>query len=659
LPPAQGNTQFVLHRMASPAAPSQDMFDPRTRIGDPQAAAGLGHKGGQPAPAGSASSYDLGLTLLAMGEHAAARAALREAASHGPNRRAAARKLGSLLILAADRAACEAAIRLAETAPEDAPPAAINLPDARLQRAEREVRAEIAGMPPDVAELLLRDRLRLSPTDAARLRVLADLATRRSLHGDAERLLERALDLAPNYTGARHGYALALFRQGKEDRAVSHVEQLLAQHPNELPYRILLASCLAAVGNAERAIALYEAALLEAPNYPDLIHSYAQALKTAGRRDDSVRALRTCINVAPDSGQAYWNMINIGKTPPARADIEAMRAQLATNQLSPDARFHFNYALGHALEKLGDFAGSFRHYAEGAKLRRNILDYRPGDVTIKVRQRIRFFSAAFFASRRGSGDPSAAPIFVLGMPRAGSTLIEQILTSHSAVEGTRELPEIWCIANELRQAAQRESVSPYPECLARLQDRDFAELGRRYLEHAAFYRSTDRPFFVDKMPSNWLETGFIHAILPNARIIDARRDPMANGFGAFSMFFSQGMEFSYGLRDIGLYYNDYLNLMEHYDGVLPGRVHRVLYENVVNDTETEIRRLLDYCGLPFEAACLRFWENKRVVTTASAEQVRRPIFREGLDHWRNYQPWLEPLRQALNERKPAANPQGS
>jgi tetratricopeptide (TPR) repeat protein len=650
LPSARGKTQFVLHPAATQAAPLQEMFNPRARPSD---------AGGRPAMAGSSSAYDLGLTLLAMGEQVAAREALREAAAHGPNRRAAALKLGGLLMLAADREACEVVTRLAESAPEDASLAATNAPNAKLQRAEREVRAEIAGMSPDVADLLLRDRLRKSPIDAARLRVLADLAAGRLLHRDAERLLERVLELAPNYAGARHGYALALFRQGKEDRAIPHVERLLAQQPNELPYRILLASCLAAVGNAERAIVLYEAALREAPNHHDLIHSYAQALKIAGRRDDSVRALRTCISVAPDSGQAYWNIINISGTPPSQADIEAMRAQLAGGQLSPETRFHFHYALGHALDKLGDFANSFQHYAAGAKLRRNILDYRPGDVAGQVRHRIKFFSAEYCADRHGDGDPSASPIFILGMPRAGSTLIEQILASHSSVEGTQELPVISHIAIDLQEAAKRESVSSYPECLAKLAKHDFADLGRRYLESASFYRKTKRPFFVDKMPSNWQETGLIHAILPNARIIDARRDPMANGFGAFSMYFSQGMDFSYDLRDIGLYYNDYLNLMDHFDSVLPGRVHRVTYENVVNDTETEIRRLLDYCGLPFEPGCLRFWENKRVVTTASANQVRRPIFREGLEHWRNYEPWLEPLRQALNERKPYVAERGT
>jgi tetratricopeptide (TPR) repeat protein len=595
-----------------------------------------------------------------MGEIAAARAALRTAAANGPNRRAAAMKLGALLTFAGDRDADEQLARDAANMPQDVLAAPPKPPStARLERAEREARAEIEGKPAELADLLLRNRLRKSPTDAAALRVLADLLTRRSLHDEAERLLARALELAPGFTVARHCYALALFRQGKQAQAVRHVEQLVAQHPNELPYRILLGSCLAAVGRADRAIPLYEAALREAPNRPDLVHSYAQVLKIAGRRDDSVRALRSCIEVAPDSGQAYWNIINLSRTKPAQADLDAMRAQLAGTRLSSEKRFHFHYALAQALEKLGDHAESFRHYAEGAKLQRSTVDYRPQETTSQVRRRIRFFSSSFFADRHGTGDADPAPIFILGMPRAGSTLIEQILASHSAVEGTQELPEIWHIVNDLDELAKRESVAAYPECLARLVNRDFAALGRLYLERAASYRLTDRPYFVDKMPGNWLDIGFIHTILPNARIIDARRNPMANGFGMFSMYFSHGVDFSYDLRDIGRHYNDYLDLMEHYDAVLPGRVHHVLYENVVNDTETEIRRLLDYCGLPFEAACLRFWENKRVVTTASAEQVRRPIFREGLDHWRNYEPWLQPLRQALNERKPATNPQGS
>jgi tetratricopeptide (TPR) repeat protein len=645
----------LILRQSSPAAgPLQALLDQQARLRlsqMPGLQVLLDSGANATAPSPPPSPYDLGLTLLAMGELATGMDALREAAASGPNSRAAWRKIGEIQKRAGDTAGAEAAFQASENAA--AGPAAPNRQPpnpATLDRAEREARALLEGRSPAAAEPLLRDRLRQTPDDAAMLRVLGDTIMRANRYTEAERLFERALELAPAYAGALHGLALSLFKQGKATRAIPHVEQLLARQPNDLSYRILLASCLALAGRADRAIPLYEAALREAPRHVDLWQSYAQALKTAGRREESARALRKCVELAPDDGQAYWSIINQSAAPPSDADITAMRAQLASTALPTPKRFHFHYALAHALEKRGDYATSFQHYADGARLYRSMHPYRADEITKQVRRKTKLFSPAFFGARAGWGNPDPSPIFILGMPRAGSTLIEQILASHSAVEGTQELPELFLIASTLEETA-RGAGATYPECLERYAASDFAEFGRRYIESAAPYRQTARPFFIDKMPTNWLEIGLIAAILPNAKIIDARRDPMANGFAAFSMYFSHGMEFSYDLRDIGRYYNDYLTLMQHVDTVLPGRVHRVVYENMVTDTETEIRRLLAYCGLDFEPACLRFWETRRVVTTASAGQVRRPIFREGLTHWRNYEPWLGPLAETLASRQ--------
>jgi hypothetical protein len=257
------------------------------------------------------------------------------------------------------------------------------------------------------------------------------------------------------------------------------------------------------------------------------------------------------------------------------------------------------------------------------------------------------FTPEFFAQRKGQGHESSEPIFILGMPRAGSTLIEQILASHSAVEGTSELPNIITLARDLRARADDAELRGYAEVLARLDASSLRELGERYLRGTRIYRKTDRPYFIDKMPNNFLHVGLIHSILPNARIIDARRHPLGCCFSNFKQLYAKGQRFSYGLAEMGGYYRDYVELMAHFDAVLPGRVHRVIYERLVEDTENEVRRLLDYCGLPFEPGCLRFFENDRPVRTASSEQVRRPIYRDGVDQWRQFDPWLDPLKSAL------------
>jgi hypothetical protein len=324
---------------------------------------------------------------------------------------------------------------------------------------------------------------------------------------------------------------------------------------------------------------------------------------------------------------------------------------VARGDLAPLARFQCHYALAHALEKSGQFDESFRYYTQGAKYYRAIHEYRAAETTRDAQRAKRVFTTSFFAARAGWGCQDAAPIFILGMPRAGSTLIEQILASHSQVEATQELTDLWHVAHDLDSPD-----SKYPECVASLGADRCEALGRQYLDRTTPRRRQAKPYFIDKMPSNWLKAGFIHAILPRAKIIDARRDPMANGLAVFKIYFPEGHDYSYDLADIGRYYNDYVDFMDHIDAVLPGRVHRVLYEAMVTDTEGEIRRLLDYCSLPFEPSCLRFWETSRAVTTASAEQVRRPIYREGLDYWLHFEAWLGPLKEALGANaKPSAS----
>ncbi len=324
-----------------------------------------------------------------------------------------------------------------------------------------------------------------------------------------------------------------------------------------------------------------------------------------------------------------------------------MQAQLRRNDLSEEDRFHFHFSLGKAFEDAGDYAKSFEHYEQGNRLRREMVQYEAEETSEQMRRSKQLLTSEFFAAREGWGSSAPDPIFIVGLPRAGSTLLEQILSSHPLVEGTMELPDIIDMARSLGGGRARGEASKYPEVLAELSADQLRELGDQYIANTRIQRKTDAPFFIDKMPNNFAHVGLIQLMLPHAKIIDARRHPLGCCFSGFKQHFARGQHFTYGLDDIGRYYRDYVELMAHFDAVLPGRVHRVIYETLVDDTEREVRRLLDYCGLPFDERCLRFYENDRAVRTASSEQVRRPIYRDGVDHWQHYESWLEPLKRAL------------
>jgi hypothetical protein len=315
--------------------------------------------------------------------------------------------------------------------------------------------------------------------------------------------------------------------------------------------------------------------------------------------------------------------------------------------LPVEHRFHLEFALGKALEDAGEYAESFLHYSNGNAHRRETTYYNPDDNAARTRLIKRTYTREFFARRAGSGSDAADPIFIVGMPRAGSTLIEQILSSHSAVEGTMELPEIIAMTRQLRRQLDTAQSQPYHKALAALDPARLRELGDEYLERTRIHRKSGAPRFIDKMPNNFAHIGLIQLALPNAKIVDVRRHPLACGFSLFKQQFARGQDFSYSLDDIGRYYRDYVGLMAHFDRALPGRIHRVAYEALVDYTEAVVRRLLDYCGLPFEPRCLRFFENDRPVRTASSEQVRQPIYRAGVDHWMHFEPWLGPLKAAL------------
>jgi tetratricopeptide (TPR) repeat protein len=465
---------------------------------------------------------------------------------------------------------------------------------------------------------------------------------RQDAHAQAQVLLAHALELEPGFDGARFTFANALFHQQKAAEAIAELERLLAAEPGNAAYRNLMAGCLCLIGEYDRADSLYEGLLAQFPGQARLWLNYGHALRTVGRGQDAQAAYRRCIALQPGLGDAYWSLANLKTAAFDDADVHAMRQQLARVDLPAEDRLHLYYALGKALEDRGEADGAFASYAAGAALRRAAQPYDAERTSAHMRRAKAQFTADFFALRRGSGSPAPDPIFILGLPRSGSTLVEQILASHSQVEGAMELPDIGFLAQGLGWPGDG-----YPDSLTNLDPAKLKALGERYLDTTRVHRKLGRPRFIDKMPNNFQHIGLIQLILPKARIIDARRHPLGTGFSAFKQHFAQGQGFSYDLTDLGRYYADYCELMAGIDAALPGRVCRVIYEDLVEDTESQVRKLLDYCGLAFEPGCLDFHRNTRAVRTVSSEQVRRPIFRDGLEQWRNYEPWLGPLKTAL------------
>jgi len=498
-----------------------------------------------------------------------------------------------------------------------------------------------------LAEARLRTHLGAYPKDIAALRMLAEVAGRLRRYKDAQEILERCLALAPSFDAARHNYAVVLNRQVKSEEALRQVEQLLAKDPRNPGYLNLKAAILANLGEYAGSIAVYKHVLAQHPHQPKVWMSLGHAFKTAGRQEDCIGAYRRAIGMEPTLGEAYWSLANLKTFRFSASEIPAIRSALKRADLASEDRLHFEFSLGKALEDDGLYEESFIHYAKGNAIRRELHPPNAEENTRFVGRSKRQYTVEFFADRAGAGAASTDPIFIVGLPRAGSTLLEQVLASHSLVEGTVELPDIPQIARELADQDQRDTEAPFFDAVAALAPAELRALGERYLASTRVHRKTGAPFFVDKMPNNCLYVGLIHLILPNAKIIDARRHPLGCCFSAFKQHFARGQNFTYDLADLGRYYRDYVELMAHVDRVLPGKVHRVFYESMIENTESEVRRLLDYCGLPFEEQCLRFYENERAVRTASSEQVRQPIFREGMDHWRHYEPWLGPLKEAL------------
>ncbi len=496
------------------------------------------------------------------------------------------------------------------------------------------------------AERIIRDFLLRTGDHPEAMRLLAKIGMARDVLDDAELLLAAVVERLPEHRAARADYAKCLIQRHKYAAARDQLDRLLALEPDNFAWREMAATAAVGVGDNDGAVGRYRDLIREQPADPSLHLFLGHALKTVGDVPAAVAAYRAAAALRPDFGDAYWSLANLKTYRFTAAEIAAMQAAAAAPATSEDDRAHLHFALGKAFEDGGDPVAAWSHYSAGNDLKAAASRYRPEIVEGNTAAQIAVCTPAFFARRAGWGDPRPDPIFVLGLPRSGSTLIEQILASHSAVEGTQELADIQRLVGALQ--GREAGVQRYPAALAELDADAAARLGAQYLADTAVYR-TGRPRFVDKMPNNFRHIGLIHLILPNAVIIDARREPMACCFSNLKQLFAHGQEFTYSIERIARYYRTYLELMRHWDAALPGRVLRVLHEDVVGDTEGSVRRILDHCGLAFEPACLAFHETRRSVRTPSSEQVRRPISRDGLDQWRPFADALAPLKEALGD----------
>lgn len=576
--------------------------------------------------------HELGLCLGAAGRGDEAIAVLQRAVTLDETHAGAWRTLGDQFSAANNKSAAESAyerhLALSSRHPE-------------LVEAARFLRA---GNIPK-AEQLTRDVLKKDPVDVVAIRMLATIGIRIGQFDDACKLLERCLQLAPGFHMARQNYALALFRRNELDEALEQVNKLLIAEPNNPNYLILKGTILVRRGDHEPALELYERILKDYPNQSAVHMNYGHTLKSVGRLDEGIRAYRKSIELSPSAGEAYWSLANLKTFRFSDDDIHAMEAQISKDG-DPVEQAHLSFALGKAYEDRKEYDAAFNAYHRGNAVRGEQQRFDPKINVVNTARQIRTLTREFFAEREGWGSLAADPIFIVGLPRAGSTLLEQILASHSQVEGTAELPDIIGISRVLGEKSRKNPASYYPEILAKLDRQKVQELGDGYISSTSVQRH-GTPFFIDKMPNNFQHIGLIHLILPNAKIIDARRHPMAGCFSCYKQLFARGQTFTYDLTTLGRYYRDYVSLMDHWDAVLPGRVHRVQYEDMVADSEQQIRNLLDYCGLPFEEQCLQFYKTERVVRTPSSEQVRQPIYKDGLEQWRHFEQHLEPLKAAL------------
>jgi len=585
------------------------------------------------APNFALAQQELGFAYAADGQLMAAIQALQAAVKEQPKLPASWKQMGELFLIDGDEASATEAFRQHFLASNE---------DPKLVSAVDHFRAGRLGQ----AEQLCRDVLEGDPNNVTAIRLLAEVGIKVGVYVDAEHLLERCLELAPDFRLARLNYASVLSKREKLEEALEQVDQLIDDEPDNPAYLAQRAATLVRMGDFKNALPCYEHLLSNYPAQAKIVLSHGHALKTVGRLDEAVEAYRRAIELRPAFGDGYWSLANLKTFKFGDAEIETMRAAVDDKNRSREDHFHLCFALGKAFDDRKQFDEAFHYYQLGNSTKEKLEGYG-SDTTTEIANEIRSVcDSTLFEMQGGQGHSASDPIFIVGLPRSGSTLLEQILASHSQIDGTKELVHILSFVRRLGGRRKKSEASRYPEVLKTLAAEQMVELGQEFLDRSRIQRGS-APYFIDKMPNNFFHVGLISLILPNARIIDARRHPMAACLSGYTQLFARGQPFTYSLADIGKYYCDYVAVMDHWDAVLPGKVLRVQYEDVVENTDEQVRRMLDFCDLPFEESCLQFHQNERAVRTASSEQVRQPIYAGALEHWRNYEPHLAALKTSL------------
>ncbi|MDA9592842.1 sulfotransferase [Porticoccaceae bacterium] len=496
------------------------------------------------------------------------------------------------------------------------------------------------------AEQLCKAFMQKVPRNIEGMRLLADIGSRLGVLEDAEFLLESAVEFAPDHTKARIDYIQVLRKRQNYQESLRQAKLLLDADPSNPQFQSVFAVESMQSGDYDTALSMFESILKILPEDPVTLTSRGHALKTQGQTEDAIDSYRRAIKKYAAHGEAYYSLANLKLFSFSDEEIQAMEAQESNLGISHQSRIYLNFALGKAYEDKSLFDKAFMFYERGNAFKKSQSRYKASDLTAEFKAQTEVFDDAFIASHANTGFTSPDPIFIVGLPRSGSTLLEQILASHSQVDGTMELPNMLALAQKLRRGERMSAVNHYPGILKELPAEQFLEFGEKFIDETRVHRGS-APFFIDKMPNNFRHVGLIKLMLPNAKIIDARRHPMGSCFSGFKQLFAEGQEFTYGLEEVGTYYRDYVDLMDHWDKVFPGQVLRVQYEEVVADLDSQVRRILDYCGLEFEESCINFHETDRSVRTPSSEQVRQPIYQSGVEQWKNFESNLDPLKQAL------------
>jgi tetratricopeptide (TPR) repeat protein len=574
---------------------------------------------------------DLGALYLAKGEIDKAIAQLRKAVAIDPDNAAVVGRLTAALEQSGRDEEAES-VRNAFT---DRMPV-----DALLTEAERLFSAGSIGETEKFCDAVLQRE----PQNSRALKLLAMAANEDERFVIAEAFLTRIVRLAPDDPGALIDLAAFLNGRSRYPEAIEYARRAAALDPSSADIQLMLGNLYSIIGKSDDAVAAYQQCLEKEPDNASALVGRGHLLRIDGKQDEAMADYRRSLEIRPDFGAAWWYLSSLHRFSASDEEVRTMQEQLERGELTPDAQVGLHFALARAFEKRDDYEAAWQHYSAGNAGKRALVRYDPVMAEVE-HQNIRRTYTAELLSRVAGLRSDVTPIFIVGMPRSGSTLIEQILASHSRVEGTGELPYIVMMTTGMTPNVP--GALHYTELVGDMSGEEMVRLGRNYLANASTYRVEGTPFFTDKMPANYPHVGFIRQILPDAKIIDARRDPMATCVANYRQLFAQGKNQSYDLEELGDYYVEYVKMMAHWDEVMPGVVLRVQYENVVDDLESEVRRILDHCGLPFEEGCLEYHKSARPVNTASAEQVREPIYRSALEFWRNYEPYLDELKAAL------------